>query len=458
MKHAIAAALSLTMTVVTSAVAGDEVRTIGSFAEMRNMSAPEAEKGTPVELSGVVTFVMPDEGFVLSPSGISGVRDRNAVFVKSDRRIDVARTLRVRGRTFPWENIAAVEAHDIALTGKANLPKPEKAKWSDVRKGWRNLRRVRCVGLVEAFDFYKDDKGGEWTLLTMFGASVRIRGRVDGADLMVGALVEGLGIARNSFDADGRVLAAWFEIASPKDVRIYAPRNDMVYYALFSLLSILAVAALGFCVAWLHSRRKRKEMELVSADRRRIAADLHDTIEQHLAGVKILLSAAAKPENVPDETRKVLDRAAELLIHAKGEVRAAVMDLRGDGAGATLEESLREIAKSDAAAFRFKLRGLPAHLEAARERNLLMIVREAVTNAMKHGRAKTIVIASDPIEHGFALTVANDGEPFDREAALGAATGHFGLAGMDERAHRGKFQLSFGRDGRWTEVRIEVKA
>lgn len=199
-------------------------------------------------------------------------------------------------------------------------------------------------------------------------------------------------------------------------------------------------------------------MELVAADRRRIAADLHDTIEQHLAGVKILLSAAVKPENVPEETRKVLDSAADLLIHAKGEVRAAVMDLRGDGAGATLEASLREMAKSGAAAFRFKLRGLPAHLEASRERNLLMIVREAVTNALKHGKAKTIIIACDPIEHGFALTVANDGVPFDREAALGAATGHFGLAGMDERAHRGKFRLSFAMAKGWTQVRIEVKS
>ena len=437
---------------------GEEVRTIGSFGEIRKMSAAEAAKGCPVELSGVVTYAMSDDGFVISPFGPSGLRDQNAVFVKSDRQMDVGRTLTVRGRTFAWENIAAVEAHDIAVAEYITLPPPDIPKWSDVRKGWRNLRRARCCGFVEAVDFHTDDSGEVWTLFTTFGASVRVRGKVDGAERMIGAAIEADGITRNSFDAEGRVLAAWFEIASPDDVRLYTPKNEFAMYVLFAILAVLALAALGFCVAWLRARRKRKEMELVAADRRRIAADLHDTIEQHLAGVKILLSAAVKPENVPDETRKVLDRAAELLIHAKGEVRAAVMDLRGDGAGATLEEALREIAKSGASAFRFKLRGLPAHLEATRERNLLMIVREAVTNAIKHGKAKTIVIASDPVEHGFALTVANDGEPFDREAALDTATGHFGLAGMEERAHRGKFRLSFATGKGWTKVRIEVES
>ena len=92
-----------------------------------------------------------------------------------------------------------------------------------------------------------------------------------------------------------------------------------------------------------------------------------------------------------------------------------------------------------------------------------MIVREAVTNALKHGKAKNIAIVSDPIEvshrggQGFALRVLNDGEPFEREKALGPQTGHFGLAGMEERAHKSGFKLSFGMEGRWTCVRLEVK-
>ena len=321
---------------MTLAGVGEEVRAIGSFGEIRKMSASEAAKGRPVELSGVVTYAMIGEGFVLSPFGPSGLRDQNAVFVKSDRRMDVGRTLTVRGRTFVWENIAAMEAHDIAVAGLITLPPPDIPKWSDVRKGWRNLRRARCCGFVDAVDFHTDDTGEGWTLLTMFGASVRIRGRVKGAERMVGELVEGSGITRNSFDADGRVLAAWFEIASPADVRLYATRNEWAIYALFAILAILGVAALGFGVEYLRARRRRKEMELVAADRRRIAAQLHDTIDQHLAGANFLLTAALATNALPAKERAHVENAAQVLADAKAATRDMIVSLQTESIGDAL--------------------------------------------------------------------------------------------------------------------------
>ena len=317
------AAIAVVMVaMMTLAGVGEEVRTIGSFGEIRKMSAAEAARGRPVELSGVVTYAMQDEGFVLSPFGPSGLRDQNAVFVKSDRRMDVGRTLTVRGRTF--------------VAGLITLPPPDIPKWSDVRKGWRNLRRARCCGFVDAVDFHTDDTGEEWTLLTMFGASVRIRGRVKGAERMVGELVEGSGITRNSFDADGRVLAAWFEIASPAYVRLYATRNEWGMYALFAILSILAVAALGFGIAYLRARRKRKDMELVAADRRRIAAQLHDTIDQHLAGANFLLTAALASEALPDTERGHVENAAQVLADAKAATRDMIVSLQTESIGDAL--------------------------------------------------------------------------------------------------------------------------
>ena len=104
------------------------------------------------------------------------------------------------------------------------------------------------------------------------------------------------------------------------------------------------------------------------------------------------------------------------------------------------------------------LRGLPEKMDSARLGDLLLIARESVTNAIKHGKAKTVVIVSDPMEGGggFVLKVLNDGAPFDVNAALGPETGHFGLAGMRERALRSGFTLEFAKDGEWTAVRVEV--
>ena len=335
MNHRMIAA-ALVAVGMTLAGVGEEVRTISSFREIRKMSAAEASKGNPVELPGVVTYAMPGEGFVLSPSGPSGLRDQNAVFVKSDRRMDTGRILTVRGRTFAWENIAAVEAHDIAVAEQITLPPPDIPKWSDVRKGWRNLRRARCRGFVDAVDFHTDDTGTEWTLLTTFGASVRIRGRVEGAERMVGVSIEVDGITRNSFDADGRVLAAWFEIASPDDVRIYATRSEWPLYALFAILVVLAIASLGFCIAYLRARRRRKDMELVAADRRRIAAQLHDTIDQHLAGANFLLTAALASSALPETERGHVENAAQVLADAKAATRDMIVSLQTESIGDAL--------------------------------------------------------------------------------------------------------------------------
>ena len=55
------------------------------------------------------------------------------------------------------------------------------------------------------------------------------------------------------------------------------------------------------------------------------------------------------------------------------------------------------------------------------------------------------------------LTVANDGEQFDRNSAAGPAEGHYGISGMEERAARIGGRLSFGRKGAWTTVKLEVR-
>lgn len=229
----------------------------------------------------------------------------------------------------------------------------------------------------------------------------------------------------------------------------------------FALLVL--VAALGWGAAMTAKvHRARIAAEAIAAERRRMAMDLHDTIEQHLAGVKIMLAAALDPECAADAGRKLVERAEDMLVFAKNEVRQAVMDLRGDGAGRPLAEELKAVAavveKAGTARCRTQLRGLPERLAQGRQANLLMIVREAVTNAIKHGKANTIAMVADPQEAGFVLRILNDGEPFERATALGPSTGHYGLAGMEERARRGNFALSFGRDGGWTEVRLEVTA
>ena len=101
------------------------------------------------------------------------------------------------------------------------------------------------------------------------------------------------------------------------------------------------------------------------------------------------------------------------------------------------------------------LRGLPDTLPEVVAHDLVQIIREATTNAVKHGKAGRVVFTSDPLpDGGFEFKVLNDGAPFEIDSALGPETGHYGLSGMRERALRSRLGIEWGRDGRWTFVRI----
>ena len=94
-------------------------------------------------------------------------------------------------------------------------------------------------------------------------------------------------------------------------------------------------------------------------------------------------------------------------------------------------------------------------LSEGERQDILLILHEAATNAVKHGRAKTILFTCDPgKDGGFVLRVLNDGAPFEIDRALGPETGHYGLSGMRERALRNRLSLSWGKRGKWSYVQL----
>ena len=71
---------------------------------------------------------------------------------------------------------------------------------------------------------------------------------------------------------------------------------------------------------------------------------------------------------------------------------------------------------------------------------VLQMIRELVSNAVRHGQAKTIRIAgavdADGASRRLLFSVANDGAGFDLDAVPGVGAGHFGLQGLRERVRR----------------------
>ena len=248
------------------------------------------------------------------------------------------------------------------------------------------------------------------------------------------------------------------EISYDAESRSRQGKRIGVRVGLCALIPLLGLVIFFVFRNW--SRRQQDRM--VALDRRRVANDLHDTVSQHLSGVRLLLfSVKSEFSALSPRAQTILKMAGEALESARHAVREAIVNLKDDRAltlpfPELLHESVQKICARANLELRVKLRGLPAHMKPDDKANILAIVQEAISNAVRHGGAKRIIIVSDPYGHnGFALSILNDGAPFDATQAPGAEAGHFGLSNMRERAGWAGGKVLFRQREGWSEVRFE---
>ncbi|MFZ4767063.1 MAG: sensor histidine kinase, partial [Roseimicrobium sp.] len=174
-------------------------------------------------------------------------------------------------------------------------------------------------------------------------------------------------------------------------------------------------------------------------ERRRVANQLHDTLQQTMVAASLHLHAASRLiTNRPNAAAEAVGMAQELVDRGRNEVRDAVWDLRVDDkavvdTGALLQRLCQETSSAGQAEVTFAQEApcpLPAHLAT----QVVRIAREALTNALKHAAAKNIKVQLISGQ----LLIEDDGCGFHPESAPGPETGHFGLSSMRERiAHIG---------------------
>ncbi|MGN0854341.1 MAG: sensor histidine kinase [Kiritimatiellia bacterium] len=217
-----------------------------------------------------------------------------------------------------------------------------------------------------------------------------------------------------------------------------------------ALAPALLIASLAAVVLLLLRRRsERMRKRAIAADRRRIAAELHDTISQHLAGVKMVLDnfrRSAPP--LDDAQHEALAAAGEMIDLSRREIRNAINDLHSEE---LLSKSLGELLRIFAARLQaanpdiriaVKTAALPHRLASETKRALLAVFQEGATNAIRHGGASELAIELRQLgRHGYEATLADNGKAFDPERSPGAESGHYGLDNMRERAEHGRFTI-----------------
>src|SRR5438445_1868389 len=169
------------------------------------------------------------------------------------------------------------------------------------------------------------------------------------------------------------------------------------------------------------AERKRLEhelLEITEKERRRIALDLHDDLGQKLSGLAFMTKGL--------ELKLARARAAEAKdaakIHALVEQAMNYShDLAHDLATWDAKKTDLPAALTDLAAHagqlfdiscRFKAKGDIPPLEPPVVNQLYKIAQEAVTNAIKHGKAKRVAISLDNGAENVILRIQNNGLPF----------------------------------------------
>lgn len=185
---------------------------------------------------------------------------------------------------------------------------------------------------------------------------------------------------------------------------------------------------------------RRLHSSMRTAERTALAVELHDSISQNLTGIACQLAAAKSAIAAGSKTAATHAEAADRMLGScRTALRNCLWDLRED----TLEdinftEAIRRTLKALALGVELSVRfNVPrSRLDDRTAHAIICIVRELVTNAVRHGRARHVWVAGEAHGGRVSFSVRDDGTGFDPGTRRGPEEGHFGLQGIAERIRR----------------------
>lgn len=231
----------------------------------------------------------------------------------------------------------------------------------------------------------------------------------------------------------------------------------------FISLCVVALAAVVWSVHRFRLRQLHVRFRAVLDERNRLAREMHDTLIQGCVSVSALLEAHSSLGHAEaDAKHDLMDCARTQLRTTIDEAREAVWNLRQASDPAanlipSLHKMTEEVTREFGVPVEYSISGKPFDFHQEMLHELLMVVREAIYNAVRHGRPSQINVGISFESSECKVRVVDDGAGFDPEAVASLPVGHYGLVGMKERVQRigGKFVLS-SRSGAGTEIILRI--
>ncbi|MGE0132060.1 MAG: two-component regulator propeller domain-containing protein [Blastocatellales bacterium] len=250
-----------------------------------------------------------------------------------------------------------------------------------------------------------------------------------------------------------RVIAAnsdgvWNESGAQLKVTVIPPFYLTWWFMTLTLLGAagLVLAAFRYRVAQLQQRHQQQQAfsrQLISsqeAERKRIAAELHDSLGQRLVVIKNLALIHLSAFNGNGESRSQIEEISAEASHAIGEVKEISYNLRPyqlDRIGLTkaVEAIVKKAAAASEITFTAEIDEIDELFSKESEINFYRIVQESLNNIIKHSAATVAHITIRVDEDRLQLTIEDNGKGFTPGAGSNDHRGGgFGLIGISERA------------------------
>ena len=443
-----------------------------------------------VRVEGTVTYALPGRFFFLQEGdSVVRVETPSLLELKAGDRVEAAGFVEIS------RLVGTLCDATVRKTGVGSLPEPvdispleilainkiavESAQMAVPHDYDGHL--IRCRALLLAIESEPDNKGpraltleqahkqGEGSLIFRALLQGWKPGQLDslkpGSELEVTGLVQ-LDYAPNDLPPRiSRTVPANLELImrSPADVVVL---SEPSWWTARHLAAVLAAVllALGGALVWnlqlkrqvrrktrqlareIHARHDASiEFQATLRERTRLAANLHDTLLQTMSGLGFQIEAC-EAEVPPQKDGKApghLEVARRMVVHAVDELRNSVWALRSlplNGMG--LPDALDSVAYRLGAGRKTRIEvstdGDLSRVPDFIAGNLILVVQEAVHNALKHGNPELVMLDIRTLEDPprISLTVRDDGPGFMPGEQVGVAQGHFGLQGMRERMER----------------------
>jgi signal transduction histidine kinase len=229
--------------------------------------------------------------------------------------------------------------------------------------------------------------------------------------------------------------------------------TDFLYAG--DIFRIVAVIAFGIgTIRMIGAYQSAYAESAVLDERRRVARDLHDGVAQELSFISSqmhwLMGENGRDENFEESSALIMEAVQRALDESRGAISALSRPVH-EPLHVALAHTAEEVTGRLGANLELELDDRIA-VTPASEEALTRIVREAISNAVRHGHARTVHVQLSNGE-GIRLRITDDGSGFDSGGE--PPEGRYGLISMRERTETlgGTFKLST-QPGRGTSVEV----